>query len=86
MIAMQLKSVVMDVPRYFRRDRLNLNSKTHTATNEVQNLSIGVLVIALSCMTGTNHPERNMPETAVQHQSLKDLLESGLLCPWHIVY
>jgi hypothetical protein len=76
----------MDVLRYIRRDKLKLNSKAHTATNEVRNLSKVVLVIALSCMTGTIHPERSMPETAVQHQSPKGLLESGLLCPWHIVY
>ncbi len=76
----------MDVLRYSRRDMLNLNSKAQTATNEVQNLSKGVLVIAISCMTGTIHPERNMPVTVVQHRNLKDLLESGPLCPWHIVY
>ncbi len=85
-IVMWLKSSLMDVLRYFRRDMLNLNSKAQTATNEVQNLSKGVLVIAISCMTGTIHPERNMPVTVVQHQNLKDLLESGPLCPWHIVY
>jgi len=86
MIAMWLKSSVMAVLRYFRRDRLNLISKAHTAIKEVQNLSKRIHVIALSCMTGTTHPERNMPETVVQHQNLKDLLENGLLCPWHIVY